>query len=63
MSGLNNKYYVIYYDFGKWNMAHPYGKTLEEASLFEKETYFDKKSNIIHEMWLDCLEDWPEPEF
>lgn len=63
MSNLGNKYYVIYWEFGVWNKAYPYGKSLADAEAFEKEMCSDKQCDIIHEMWLDSLGEWPEPGY
>lgn len=56
---MKNKYYVIYWDFGRWNRLHPNGMTLPEANTFAKES--NKLCDVIHEMWLDCLTEWFEP--
>lgn len=57
---MTNKYYVIKYQFGTWTRTHVSGFTLTEAQNFGKNI---ENSDIIHEMWLDCLDEWPKPGF
>lgn len=63
MSNLGKKYYVIYWDFGTWNRLHPHGKDMVDAGLLKEKFDKEKRCDIIHEMWLDCLGEWPEPGF
>lgn len=54
------KYYVIKYDKGLgWHMTHPNGMDLASAKIFAITV---PNSNVIHEMWLDCLLEWPTPD-
>ena len=54
------KFYVIIYDFSCWSRTHPHAMTLSEAQAFAKNY---ANSNVIHEMWLDCLSEWPAPGY
>lgn len=57
---MNKHYYVIEYKFSCWNRVHPHGMTLQDANEYAKQI---ENSDVIHEMWLDCLEEWPEPGY
>ena len=55
-------FYVIQWrsDFNRWIRTHVNGFTLDEAKKFALTI---ENNDVIHEMWLDCLEQWPEPGF
>lgn len=55
-------FYVILWrqDFNQWVRTHPNAFTLSEAKQFASTM---ENTNVIHEMWLDCLAEWPEPTY
>lgn len=55
-----NKYYVISYQFYCWNRVNPHGMSLQDANEYAKQFVV---SDVIHEMWLDCLSEWPQPGY
>lgn len=56
------KYYCIEFnqDFKAWHLLHPNAMSLEDANAM---AFGNKNKDVIHEMWLDVLADWPEPGF
>lgn len=55
-----NKYYVITHNFSCWSRTNPHGMSLQDANEYAKQF---ENSDVIHEMWLDCLSEWPEPGY
>ena len=55
-------FYVIQWrpDFSRWVKTHHNSFTLVDA---KKYALTINCSEVIHEMWLDCLEEWPEPNY
>lgn len=59
-------WYVIHFDHGlnRWHMLHPHAFSLTDAESFKEERKESQENlDIVHAMWLDCLEDWPTPGF
>lgn len=59
-------FHVIAYNvgLGQWHRLHPHGFTLEDAKQF-RVNYTDadqRNLDVIHTMWLDCLEEWFKPK-
>ena len=54
---MTKSFYVIKYQFGTWTRTHVSGLTLDEANEMAKTV---ENSDVIHEMWLDCLSEWPK---
>lgn len=61
------KYYsIVYNDFG-WSLLQSKGfetvKEAKESAVSIMGWSEDKRPlNIIHEMWVSCLQEWPTPE-
>lgn len=63
------KYYGIVYDNNicAWSLIQPRGyESIKEAQEATKAimgwSEDQRRTNVVHEMWIECLKDWPSPE-
>ncbi len=63
---MDKTFYVIRYrtELNCWTRLHPNGFTLNNANNFKANYKVDQfYLDVVHEMWLDCLDVWPEPGY
>lgn len=54
------EYYIIKYDGYRWYRTHVSPMILKDA--LEKAKTIEN-SDVVHNMWMTLLEEWPEPNF